>query len=85
MREDRHHNLGVVLVARREKRRIGRSIRRENKRLLLARAPLALEVAARDAAGRVGALLVVHGEREEVEAGFGCFSDTTVASTVVSP
>jgi hypothetical protein len=45
----------------------------------------ALEVAARDAAGRVGALLVVHREREEVEAGFGSFMETTVASTVVSP
>ncbi len=42
-----------------------------DQRLLLARAPFALEIAARDAPGREGLLLVVDGERQEVDAGPG--------------
>ena len=38
-------------------------------RLLLGRAAFALEIAAGDLAGGEGLLLVVHGEREEVDAG----------------
>src|SRR5262249_16383180 len=42
-------------------------------RLLLARAAFALEKAAGNLAGGVGSLLVVDGEREEVDAGSGGF------------
>ncbi|MDH6666369.1 UNVERIFIED_ORG: hypothetical protein M2442_002368 [Methylorubrum zatmanii] len=51
--------------------RIGRSIRRETSVSFSEGTAFALEVAAGDAAGGVGALLVVHGERQEVDAGLG--------------
>ena len=69
VREHGHDDLGVVLVARDEERADRAVDEARGQRLLLGRAALALEVAARDAAGRVGALLVVHGEGKEVEAG----------------
>ena len=69
VREHGDDDLGVVLVARNEERPDRPVDEARGQRLLLGRAAFALEVAARDAAGRVGALLVVHGEREEVEAG----------------
>ncbi len=69
VREHRHDDLGVVLVALDEQRPDRAIDEARGQRLLLGRAALALEVAAGDAAGRIGALLVVHGEREEVEAG----------------
>ena len=55
-------------------------------RLLLGRTAFTLEVAAGNLAGGVRALLVVHGEREEIDAGLrGLLAPTTVASTLVSP
>ena len=57
-----------------------------DQRLLLGRTAFALEIAAGNAAGGVVFLLVVDGQRQEVDA-FACGSlaATTVASTVVSP
>ena len=69
VREHGHDDLGVVLVARDEERADRAVDEAGDQGLLLGRPALALEVAAGNAAGRVGALLVVHGEREEVEAG----------------
>ena len=51
--------------------RIGRSIRRETRVSFSRRAAFALEEAAGDLARGVGLLLVVDGQREEVEAGLG--------------
>src|SRR5262249_27000256 len=44
-----------------------------DQRLLLRRTAFTLEVAARDASGRVELLLVVHGQWEEVDPGLGGF------------
>ncbi len=69
VRQNRHDDLRVILVALDEKRADRAVDQAADERLLLRRTALALEIAAGDAAGRVGAFLVVHGEREEVEAG----------------
>ena len=69
VREHGDDDLGVVLVALDEQRADRAVDEARDQRLLLGRAAFALEVAAGDAAGGVGALLVVDGEREEVEAG----------------
>ena len=54
-----------------------------DQRLLLGRAALALEIAARDLAGGIGLLLVVDGQREEIDPRPSASSRaTTVASTV---
>ena len=65
-RQDRRDDLHVASVTRGEQRP-NRSIDEPGgQRLLLARAAFALEEAAGNLAGRVGLLLVVHREREEV-------------------
>ena len=69
VRQHRHDDLRVVLVAFREQGADGAVDEAGGERLLLGRPALALEIAAGDAAGRVGALLVIDREREEVEAG----------------
>ena len=69
VREHGHDDLGVVLVALDEEGADRAVDEAGDQGLLLGRTAFALEIAARDAAGGVGALLVVHREREEVEAG----------------
>jgi hypothetical protein len=63
-----HDHLRVVAVALREERADRTVDEAGDQRLLLGRPALALEIAAGDAAGGEGLLLVVHGEREEVDA-----------------
>jgi hypothetical protein len=68
VRQHGHDDLGVVAVAI-GKERTDRTVDEAGDQgLLLGRAAFALEVAAGDAAGRVGALLVVHREGQEVDA-----------------
>jgi hypothetical protein len=50
---------------------MGRSIKSAGQRLVLAGAAFALEEAARDLAGRIRLLDVVHGQRKEVLTGLG--------------
>ena len=82
---DGDDDLGVVLVAVGEKRADRAVDEAGNQGFLLARAAFTLEVAAGNLAGGVGLFLVVDGQREEVEPGFGSLAETTVASTTVSP
>ncbi len=65
--------------------RIGRSIRRLVRTLVLARTAFALEEAAGDLAGGEGLFLVVDGQREEVLARLAGPTPTAVQSTMVSP
>ncbi|MCC2654872.1 MAG: hypothetical protein K0Q60_5039 [Microvirga sp.] len=69
VREHGHDNLGVVLVALDEEGADRAVDEAGDQGLLLGRTAFALEIAARDATSGVGALLVVHREREEVETG----------------
>ena len=62
-------DLGLALEARREQRPDRPVDQPRGQRFLLGRAALALEEAAGDLAGGEGLLLVVDGEREEVDAG----------------
>ncbi len=64
-------HLRLVLEAGREQRPDRAVDEAGGERLLLGRAPLALEIAARDLAGGKGLLLVIHGQGEEVDAGPG--------------
>ncbi len=64
-------NLRLVLVARGEERPDRPVDQARGQCILFGRAPFALEEAARNAAGGVVALLVVHGQREEIEARLG--------------
>ncbi len=66
VRQDRHDDLGVEPVPFREQGTDRPVDEPGDQRLLLGRAPLALEVAARDTAGREGLLLVVDRQGEEV-------------------
>ena len=68
VRQHRADDLGLVLEALGEERPDGPVDEARDERFLLARAPLALEEAARDLARGRGLLLVVDGEREKVEA-----------------
>ncbi len=68
VREHGDDHLRLVLVAVGEQRTDRPVDQARGQRLLLGRAAFALEEATRNAAGGVVALLVVHGEREEVEA-----------------
>ncbi len=68
VRENGGDHLRVVLVAGGEERTDGPVDEARGQRLLLGRTALALEEAARNAAGGEVFFLVVHGEREEVEA-----------------
>ena len=65
-RQHRRDHLDVALKAVREQRPDRPIDEPRRQRLLLARAPFALEEAARDAARGIGLLLVVDGERKEV-------------------
>ena len=69
VRQHGDDDLGLVAPALDEERADRAVDQAGDQGLLLGRTAFALEVAARDAAGGVGALLVVHGEREEVDAG----------------
>ena len=69
--EDRHDDLGLVLEALDEQRTDRAVDQPRGQHFLLGRPRLALEEAARDLAGGVVLFLVVHGQREEVEAGLG--------------
>ena len=69
MREHGDDDLRVVLVALGEERPDRPVDEARGQRLLLGRAPLALEEAARNAARGVVLFLIVHGEREEILAG----------------
>jgi hypothetical protein len=66
---DRGHHLHLVLKALGEEGTNRAVDEPAGERLLLRGAPFTLEKAAGDTAGRVGALLVVDGEREEIPAG----------------
>ena len=86
MREDGGDDLRLAAEALGEERADRAVDEARGQRLLLARTAFALEEAAGDLAGGEGLFLVVHGEREEIDAGlFGCLAATTVASTEVSP
>src|SRR5215208_7878452 len=69
VREDRYDDLRLVAVTLDEQGADRAVDQAGDERLLLGRTALALEIAAGNAAGRVGALLVVYREREEVDAG----------------
>ena len=69
VRHDRHDDLGLVLETFDEERADRTVDEARRQRLLLGRAAFALEVAAGDLAGGIRAFLVVHGEREKVDAG----------------
>ena len=69
MREHGDDDLRLVLVALGEERPDRPVDQPRGQRLLLGRAAFALEEAAGNAAGGVVALLVIHGEREEILAG----------------
>ncbi len=68
VRQRRHDDLRLVAPAVGEQRTDRAVDEAGDQRLLLGRTALALEVAARDAAGGVVFLLVVDGERQEVDA-----------------
>ena len=86
MRENGDDDLRVVLVAFGEERADRPVDQARDQRLALGRPALALEIAAGNAAGREGLLLVVDGEREEVAGPASApWRETTVASSVVSP
>ena len=68
MLQDGDDDLGVVLVALDEEGADRPVDQARDQRFLLGRASLALEIAARNAAGGEGLLLVIHGQGEEVEA-----------------
>ena len=69
MGKHRHDDLRLVLEAFHEQRPDGPVDQARGERFLLARAAFTLEKAAGDFAGGVGLLLVVDGQREEVDAG----------------
>ena len=68
MAQNGRDDLRVVLVAAGKKRTNRPVDQAGGQNLLLGRTTFALEEAARNAAGRVGLFLIVHGEGEEVEA-----------------
>lgn len=70
-RHDRGHDLGLVLEALGEQRADRAIDQARSQGFLLVRTPFALEEAARDLAGGVGPLLIIHGQGEEVAAGIG--------------
>ena len=79
-------HLGFVAPALGEQRADRAVDQAGDQRLLFGRAAFALEVAAGNAARGVGLLLVVDGERQEVDAfASALLAATTVASTMVSP
>ena len=73
MGENGHDNLGVVAIAVREERADRAVDQAGDERLLFGGAPLALEIAAGNAAGRESLFLVIYGEREKVHARLGRF------------
>src|SRR6218665_449306 len=66
MLDDGNDDLGVVLVAFREKRTDRAVDQAGNESFVFRRTAFALEIATRDLAGSVGLFLVVDGQREEV-------------------
>ena len=69
MRQHRHHDLRFVLETFDEERADRAIDEARRQRLLLGRAAFALEIAARNFAGGVSTFLIIHGEREKVDAG----------------
>jgi hypothetical protein len=86
VRQHGDDHLGVAAPAVGEQRPDRAVDQARDQRLLFGRTALALEIAAGNAAGGVGIFPgVVDGQRQEIDAFFGCLAATTVASTVVSP
>ena len=69
VRQDCHDDLRLILEAFDEERADRAIDQARRQRLFLGRSAFALEVAAGDLARSVRAFLIVHGEREEIDAG----------------
>ena len=85
MRQHRRDDLRIVAIAVGKQRADWPVDQAGDKRLLFRGPPLALEIAAGNAPRRKRLFLIIDGQGKEIGPGFGSLSETTVASTVVSP
>ena len=70
MRQNGHNNLRVMLVTGHEQRADRTVDQARNQRFTLGGTTFALEIATGNTTGRKGLFLIVHGQREEIHAGF---------------